>query len=977
MLITIYNSSGQEKLKIAPNDSSIQSQEIQGDNVLSLSFTLYECVSLDVNDYVVFRGSRYVMLESYSPEQASTVEWNYSVSLYGIESLIKRFLVLNTTDGDAEAVFTLTGPAAQHLELITRCINEGLGGNTWRPGRVESTGNIVISYEGKYCDEALKELAEQAGTEWWVEGNTINLGRCEHSEELALGYMEGLTSLEKQQDNQAKFFTRLFPIGSSRNIDPSVYGHSRLVLPGGKKSVDVEPLVKLYGVVHHYEKDAFSHIYPRRIGTLSAVRHEETQGEDGKKYDIYYFKDSGLNFDPNEYQLAGQVLRVSFQEGSELHGLGADDEHFFEVNYHSDTKEFEVITIWPYDDDTPLPGGLLVPKIGDTYILWNLRMPDEYYTLAEQEFEDAVREYNVKHGIDTAIYKASTDHVWFEANQIELQVGQRVRLNSREFFPQAGFRNSRITKIVRKVNYPTIMELEISDALSVGTMQKINDNITSVKNYTRQLSASVPDIIRSWEDIPATENNVLSAKRSYKEFLSKTTEDVAQKLITFLEGIKIGDGYGFDRIGRIIARSLELPKASVDALGNIIATAVKSKDFRPGLLDGKGFGMYTDDSGRTHVSADIIEARVKAKFAELAVQRFTFSSGDMGYTSAGCKMVKVSRLPSGDFRCYWLATDGDTRTTNDWHVGDQAMARTHNIIGKTTAMAANRYYWRLVVAVGEEILQDGNTYHYIDLSDTRGTLTLDINGTEHTCVGYDTSVDNDVPKEGDEIVQMGSQTDVDRQYAYVVYVSEGKRVDYDGINDYDLDSHIVEIHSRDVNYIFSNRFEIVSGGNIRTPLVADRGQWHEGAVSYHYDRWSHNNAMWLCNVGKGKQTASEPGDGNAEWIKETYGIKGEERTQLILDIVEGSVFYRPGQSHIATIEASIIKGNTDITQEYHPSQIVWTRESEADDTHWNDTHLNAGTRLAITTADIAGKTAIVCTIYDRHGQIENAEKLNL
>ena len=42
------------------------------------------------------------------------------------------------------------------------------------------------------------------------------------------------------------------------------------------------------------------------------------------------------------------------------------------------------ITIWPYDDDTQLPGGKLVPRAGDTYILWNIRMPDEYYRLAEE-----------------------------------------------------------------------------------------------------------------------------------------------------------------------------------------------------------------------------------------------------------------------------------------------------------------------------------------------------------------------------------------------------------------------------------------------------------------------------------------------------------------------------------------------------------------------------------------------------------------
>ena len=47
-----------------------------------------------------------------------------------------------------------------------------------------------------------------------------------------------------------------------------------------------------------------------------------------------------------------------------------------------------------------LPGGLLIPKVGDEYILWNIRMPKEYYTLAEQEFAEAVDEYLLEHDQD-------------------------------------------------------------------------------------------------------------------------------------------------------------------------------------------------------------------------------------------------------------------------------------------------------------------------------------------------------------------------------------------------------------------------------------------------------------------------------------------------------------------------------------------------------------------------------------------------
>ena len=235
-------------------------------------------------------------------------------------------------------------------------------------------------------------------------------------------------------------------------------------LPGGEKYVEVN--ADKYGRVDHYEDAAFADIYPRRTGEVSSVRSEVKTGEDGKPFTIYYFRDNNLPFDPNDYEIGGLVKRVSFQEGSELAGLGDEDNgtYFFEVNFNSDTREFEIITIWPYDDDTQLPGGNLIPAAGNKYILWNLRMPDEYYMLAEEEFLTAVNQYNADHALDVSVFKCSTDHVWIEEHGADLFIGRRVRLKSEQYFPEAGYRDSRITKITRKVNLPSSMDIEISDA---------------------------------------------------------------------------------------------------------------------------------------------------------------------------------------------------------------------------------------------------------------------------------------------------------------------------------------------------------------------------------------------------------------------------------------------------------------------------------------------------------------------------------
>lgn len=718
MIITIYDKSGKARAEISAGESSTQQKGVQSDNVLSLSFTHYEHIALDVNDYVDFEGERYWLTERYVPAQKSEGEWTYDVKLYGIESMIKRFLVLETTDGNAEPVFTLTATARDHVAMVVKCINNGMGHTTdWKVGRVDGQELIVIDYEGKYCDEALKEIAEKVGggAEWWVEGQTVNICRCEHGEEIELGYGKGLTSLERETGNSSKFYTRLFAIGSSRNIDAEKYGHSRLMLPGGRQYVEVH--TDEYGVYDHYEKDAFSGIYPRRTGEVSSVRSEEVKGDDGKTFTVYYFKDETLSFDPNEYELAGEKKRVSFADG-ELAGLGASDDHYFEVNFDSKTREFEIITIWPYADNTQVPGGKLVPKAGDHYILWNVRMPEEYYRKAEEELMAAVEKYNAEHWQDISVYKAPTDHVWMEENNAVLYVGRRVRLVSEKYFADKGYRQSRVTKITRKVNLPSQMDLEISDALQTGALDKVNDSIGELKNYTKSRTegAALPDVIRSWDSTQPTDNNLFSAKRSMQEFLSCKNNDTAQGLIRFMEGLKLGDGeMGLDAKG-----GAKLSDVVVDRVHDAKSTPADRV-----MVGAQGFDLYMGADGKSHMYVDYLVARAKFFAASAEVRKVSYSGGTTVFSNAGSTIAKVTYVfdAAGKtviaYKCYALADDGTTRTMNWWHVGMMALCQTFNVKADESESLQNRYYWRMVIGVGQEVLEDSKLYDYVILSNVR------------------------------------------------------------------------------------------------------------------------------------------------------------------------------------------------------------------------------------------------------------------
>lgn len=735
MVQTIYDKTGYAKAEIAPDDSSTQVKEVQGDNILTLSFTHYANIALDVNDYTDFEGERYWLMEKYAPKQNNETEWVYDLKLYGIESIIKRFLVLETTDGNAEPVFTLTAPPRDHVKMIVKCINDGLDHTTdWKIGQVDGTDNIVIDYEGKYCDEALKEIAEKVGgkAEWWIEGQTVNICRCEHGEELAIGYGNGLTELERDTSNTAKFYTRLFPIGSTRNIDPEKYGHNRLMLPGGLKYIELH--TEEYGIYDHYEQDAFSDIYPRRLGLVSSVRSETKPDDDGNPFIIYYFKDDTLNFDPNEYELANEVKRVSFQDG-ELAGLGTDDDHYFEVNFDSKTREFEIITIWPYDDDTQLPGGNLVPKEGNHYILWNIRMPDEYYTLAEEEFRTAVDQYNAEHWQDISIYKGKTDHVWVEQNNADLFVGRRVKLESEKFFLDTGYRSSRITKITRKVVLPSQVDLEISDALQSGTMDRVNDSLANIKNYTRErTSGSLPDIIRTWDNTLPTDTNLFSARRSQREFLSKKKIDRAKKKIIFDEGIDLGDFVEGVAGGHLDG------KGNGELLTMVVRQLLRSAKFVDGF-NGEGWQLWIDESGLSNLTVDKLTVRQIMTIFELLINKVRSVGGQICVSAANGKIKSVEEQDG-----YYLI-----------HFEQENTFVAHDLMRCQTFTGANlKNYWVEVAGVsGDGILVAKEEF------------------------------DKTEPEEGDECVLMGNTTNGKRQNLILISATEDgqPRIDVmDGVN---------------------------------------------------------------------------------------------------------------------------------------------------------------------------------------------------
>lgn len=633
MELKIYDKRNRLRTTLVPDSSSTHHEEVGGDDYLSVSLDSQECVTLELNDWTVWEGRKFWCVETYTPKQTGRRKWTYSVKLYGAASLIKQALMLNTEDSP---VFSYTATAREHVALVVKNLNRWMGGITdWKVGKVEATGNIVVDYsEGLYGNDALKKIADEAGTEWWIEGMTVNVCRCERGDEVTLGYGNGLLSIERDSADNVKFFTRLFPIGSSRNIDPEKYGSSRLLLPS--RATYVERNTEL-GIVEHFEQTAFQDIYPRRTGKVSSVRKETKKGDDGKPFDIYYFTDGEMNFDPNEYEIGGLVKRVTFQTG-QLAGLGNDEdgEHYFEVNYNSETREFELITIWPYDDDTQVPGGVLEPKAEDTYILWNVRMPDEYYPIAEEEYATAVEKYMDEHCLDKSVYKCSTDYVALKKRGVVPCMGQRVRLESDLFFA-SGYRESRITVVDQKLERPTEADIEISDVLSQTTQNRMADEIENVRSEVKANTVELPDVIRSWDTTLPTDNNLFSARRSEQEFLSRKRNDRTKGRITFEQGVVFGE----EENGFVDG------KGNAELLTAVVRELLSSGDYTGGGLTDRGWELGMDEDRLSHLIVDKLTVRQVMNVFELLINKVRSVGGQICVSAANGKIKAVEE--QGDY----------------------------------------------------------------------------------------------------------------------------------------------------------------------------------------------------------------------------------------------------------------------------------------------------------------------------------------
>lgn len=203
-----------------------------------------------------------------------------------------------------------------------------------------------------------------------------------------------------------------------------------------------------------------------------------------------------------------------------------------------------------------------------------------------------------------------------------------------------------------------------------------------------------------------------------KHFVAKDKDDVVKGILTFFKKQKFINGLEFGDDQHHISGNGDAK------LADVVVDRIHDKNSTPSdrtIIGAQGFDLYMGDDGKSHLYVDYLTARTKMFASSVEIRKVSYSGGTTIFSNAGSQIVKVSYIWDTAkekviaYKCYAVADDGTTKTMNWWHVGMMALCQTFNVKEGENKKLANRYYWRLVVGVGQEKIE-GKLYDYVVLS---------------------------------------------------------------------------------------------------------------------------------------------------------------------------------------------------------------------------------------------------------------------
>ena len=596
----------------------------------------------------------------------------------------------------------------------------------------------------------------------------------------------------------------------------------------------------------------FEDEYPQYKGTISSVSHDEKVDDNDKEYLIYNFKDTGLKNFTEDFRLDGEELHMIFQTGK----LAGMDFAINIVESDNTGTTFEIVRNEDYGRF--LPDDVLYPQTAhmedgeevpaDTYILYGFDtayISEQMLPDAEQNLLKKAKEYVKKSMIDPSTYdcEMDADFIYNKGNIRTYEVGAKINLINKAFFPEG--RQSRIIGIEWPLDIPYDHPIytvgETASYSRIGEIESKLDSLT-YKGQTYSGSAvggggiSVYVIGVNDKTIPS-DRNVFSAKRVLQEIIayaiSKTKDDTALGLISFLNGINVTKGIVTDTI-----TATELSSNIVKVLDKLTANNaafsgnISSVDYAEKLL-----GWLITPAG--DIDAKSLRLRDFLEVPELRYNRVSVITGEEWNAPGGGIIESVDEENS---IVYLKLEPGEVTAVE---VDDICKANFNNDTGFQTT------YFRITEKLDngsfKYVLRSGYTYH---------------------------------PQKAMHFVCYGNFTNAERQkssYSTQNYIRFLK-----GVNNWEITKDMIAMQLGDLSNLklfgmdmtghsaYLNRIymtgtikQISNDGVTEVPVPVFKGEWKSGTYWY-YDEVTHNGSTWICIEST---TTQEPSDSSTDWLK--------------------------------------------------------------------------------------------------------------
>ena len=254
----------------------------------------------------------------------------------------------------------------------------------------------------------------------------------------------------------------------------------------------------------------YDDVYPQCHFKITKVE-EQTKRIDGQLQPRFTIE--GVAVDENKYPksvlanmgmfpikiIEAETLSVVFESGL-LNGRE------FEIT-NKTTKDagvteyslrFSIVADGDITEGTLIPSGNFVPKVGDEFALFNMKMPQEFVDMARDElaqktYDDLVELANTRPEV-----KCVADEAIFD--QYDMYLGKRMEITSEIFASDAKF-ISRVVSYNFKMSSPSAVSFSLASAIMEGTISSIENAIGEQTGQIGGLDQRTVNLSRrGWHD---------------------------------------------------------------------------------------------------------------------------------------------------------------------------------------------------------------------------------------------------------------------------------------------------------------------------------------------------------------------------------------------------------------------------------------------------------------------------------------------